>query len=113
MSADLLPCPFCGGAPALTFYRDMMKDEGPQPAGWWEVCCLACTGNVEFGAWDEASVIAAWNTRAGMKDPEAEIARLREAVATIVEWYFGGCPPPTPTAVHAAFGALAAMEPTP
>src|SRR5690606_786720 len=68
VSADLKPCPFCGG-PAEVWRR---SHDLPRRRAW--VGCMGrCTVLVSREHETDAEAIAAWNTRA----PDAEAATLR------------------------------------
>jgi Lar family restriction alleviation protein len=68
-SMALLPCPFCGGT------RVFLID----PPDWVE--CSDCKTEGPYRDSNRPNAVTAWNTRAGMPDPAAEIAALRSALA--------------------------------
>lgn len=68
--AELLPCPFCGGAGEMSYYA---RPESPEPAGYFIECrtCSASGEGVEIqgeapdrAEYTQAAAITAWNTRA-------------------------------------------------
>ena len=72
MAEALKPCPFCGGeAEAISLFAK------PHPGNTY-VKCKVCSAATERGSYDWA--VSAWNRRAP-DEKDAEIARLREALA--------------------------------
>ncbi len=60
--SELLPCPFCGGSPALNSWRE----DGPpgQEYVFYEVACGYCEISPASCKDDEDKAIQQWNTRA-------------------------------------------------
>lgn len=80
--SDLLPCPFCGGIAKIGDAEEC----GPNA---YVVCCTTCFASsmVSFAIKEDArrKLIEAWNRRPGadrIAALQAEVARLREALAT-------------------------------
>lgn len=72
MTEKLKPCPFCGGK------------AGIQSAfGQHKVICLSC-GVVSETHDEKEKAIEVWNSRPIEDEKDAEIARLRDALDTIV-----------------------------
>jgi hypothetical protein len=76
--AELKPCPFCGGTPAI-----VTRNVEPQGDPWYGrkdetfvLCdCGACLFDGAFheGFWDaETRAVEAWNRRAALGVPEAQ-----------------------------------------
>jgi hypothetical protein len=76
--ADLKPCPFCGGTPAI-----VTRDVEPQGDPWYGrkdetfvLCdCGACLfdGTFHEGFWDaETNAVEAWNRRVCGNDAETD-----------------------------------------
>ena len=68
--AEMLPCPFCGGAGEMSYYA---RPESPEPAGYFIECrtCSASGESVEIqgeapdrAEHTQAAAITAWNTLA-------------------------------------------------
>lgn len=76
MSADLLPCPWCGGCAEI--------DETFGSVPGWAVSCATddCLGYKTFGSYArKADAAKAWNTRA----PSPALSLAQEACAQIAE----------------------------
>jgi Lar family restriction alleviation protein len=78
--ADLLPCPFCGGTPAL---QSWTPDDGDDHAHWIE--CQSCKIE-QMALFDTpAEAIAAWNRRAAPEAPSDAAARGAQSLGWILD----------------------------
>jgi Lar family restriction alleviation protein len=76
ITTELLPCPFCGGAPTVADYRDH-EDQTGESYGYAAVeCnCLGPHGGLFFHFDTKAEAIAAWNRRAAARVTPEPVAR--------------------------------------
>jgi len=77
----LLPCPFCGSAPALNSWTDYWPDRV-------QICCENEDCQIEGvhtpvdDGWTCDKAIAAWNTRAALRPPAPAVAQ--EAIDVVI-----------------------------
>lgn len=80
MSEELLPCPFCGGAPCPDIQQ---VNHAPKTnTTWFAAWCEGCKSSGPERT-DKAEAITAWNTRAGIPDPAAYRAAFEAVVGAL------------------------------
>jgi hypothetical protein len=94
--AELLPCPFCGGAPKelKDDYVEALRPEKYPEGGRTRIVC-GCEACHKFNT--RAEAVAAWNTRAALSPPSAPGdvgARRVPTSREVMEW--GGVDPNAP-----------------
>ena len=63
MSAEVLPCPFCGGTDIrFTNHGKVSRRQGHREDDVWSTCCLGC-GATFPNRYSKALLVACWNRR--------------------------------------------------
>jgi Lar family restriction alleviation protein len=88
MTADLKPCPFCGGDKNMICKTDYNGRDSYAVSCRYPEChgAIFTLGYGYFSTVDQA--IAAWNTRA-VDHAAIREAALREAYEVVYKWWFG------------------------